>query len=41
MMQRWVDQEGEENECLPKRNNDKHNNDNHSNIGQRDYSTSS
>jgi hypothetical protein len=38
MMQRWAGQEDEENECLPKRNNDNRNNWNRSNKSQQNYS---
>jgi hypothetical protein len=41
MMQRWANEEDEENGCFPKHNNDKRNNDNRSNKGQQNYSGSS
>jgi hypothetical protein len=41
MMQRWANEEDEENGCFPKHNNDKRNNDNRSNKGQWNYSGSS
>jgi hypothetical protein len=41
MMQRWADQEDEENKRFPKHNNDKHNNGNRSDKSQQNYSKSS
>jgi hypothetical protein len=39
MMARWADQEDKENDCFPKRNNDKQGNgNNHSDKGQRNFS---
>jgi hypothetical protein len=39
MMARWADQEDEENDCFPKRNNDKQgNSNNHFDKGQRNDS---